>query len=191
MLQKMENRKLQVFISSTYTDLKEERQVAVQAVLRSGNIPAGMELFKADDKSQMAVIDNWIDQSDVYLLILGGRYGSLDKESNKSYTQLEYEYALSKQTPVFAIVLSDKFLQDKANKTSKETIYEQQNRTLYNNFKDQVTSKMVEFASDAKDIRSSILAKMYDFKDDKKLIGWIRTNEVEQNSSLLRTEWFK
>ncbi|EHN58614.1 DUF4062 domain-containing protein [Oenococcus kitaharae] len=184
----MENRKLQVFISSTYTDLKEERQVAVQAVLRSGNIPAGMELFKADDKSQMAVIDNWIDQSDVYLLILGGRYGSLDKESNKSYTQLEYEYALSKQTPVFAIVLSDKFLQDKANKTSKETIYEQQNRTLYNNFKDQVTSKMVEFASDAKDIRSSILAKMYDFKDDKKLIGWIRTNEVEQNSSLLRTE---
>jgi hypothetical protein len=54
-------RKLQVFISSTYSDLKEERQAAVEAILKAGHIPAGMELFTAGDKSQMTTIERWID----------------------------------------------------------------------------------------------------------------------------------
>ena len=92
----MKDKKLQVFVSSTYTDLKEERQAAVEAILSAGHIPAGMELFTAGDESQMTVIKRWIDESDVYLLLLGGRYGSVEKVSGKSYTHLEYEYAISK-----------------------------------------------------------------------------------------------
>lgn len=49
------NKKMQVFISSTYTDLIEERQKAVEAILNAGHIPAGMELFKAG-RSQMETI---------------------------------------------------------------------------------------------------------------------------------------
>ncbi|WP_265588473.1 DUF4062 domain-containing protein [Staphylococcus aureus] len=37
--------KYQIFISSTYLDLIEERQAVVEAVLNSNNIPAGMELL--------------------------------------------------------------------------------------------------------------------------------------------------
>ena len=58
-------KKLQVFVSSTYADLKEERQAAVEAILSARHIPAGMELFAAGDKSQMEVIKRWIDESDV------------------------------------------------------------------------------------------------------------------------------
>lgn len=72
------NKKLQVFVSSTYTDLIEERQAAVEAILDAGHIPAGMELFKAGNESQLKTIYKWIDQSDVYMLILGGRYGSIE-----------------------------------------------------------------------------------------------------------------
>ncbi len=72
------DKKLQVFVSSTYTDLIEERQAAVEAILDAGHIPAGMELFKAG-KSQMETIYKWIDESDVYILILGGRYGTVEK----------------------------------------------------------------------------------------------------------------
>jgi Domain of unknown function (DUF4062) len=68
-------RKLQVFISSTYSDLKEERQAAVEAILKAGHIPAGMELFTAGNKSQMTTIERWIDESDVFMLILGGDMG--------------------------------------------------------------------------------------------------------------------
>ena len=95
------NKKLQVFVSSTYTDLIEERQAAVEAILEAGHIPAGMELFKAGNKSQLETIYKWIDDSDVYMLIFGGRYGSVESKSGKSYTQLEYEYALNRNIPVF------------------------------------------------------------------------------------------
>lgn len=56
-----QKKKLQVFVSSTYTDLLEERQAAVQAILTAGHIPAGMELFAAGDEAQMDVIKRWID----------------------------------------------------------------------------------------------------------------------------------
>src|SRR4051812_36796802 len=98
-------KKLQVFVSSTFSDLIVERQAAVEAILTAGHIPAGMELFSAGDESQMEVIKQWIDESDVYLLILGGRYGSIESKRGKSYTHLEYEYALSKNKPLFACVI--------------------------------------------------------------------------------------
>ena len=103
------NKKIQVFISSTYTDLIEERQAAVEAILDAGHIPAGMELFKAGNESQLKTIYKWIDESDVYMLILGGRYGTVEPKSEKSYTQLEYEYALSKNIPVFSVVINNSY----------------------------------------------------------------------------------
>lgn len=69
-------KKYQVFISSTYTDLLDERQAAVEAILQAGHIPAGMELFTSSNQSQWDIIKRWIDESDIYMLILGGRYGS-------------------------------------------------------------------------------------------------------------------
>src|SRR5215211_737347 len=100
-----QKKKLQVFVSSTYQDLREARQAAVEAILSAGHIPAGMELFAAGDESQMKVIERWIDESDVFLLILGGRYGSIEPISGKSYIHLEYEYAVSKEKPLFAVVI--------------------------------------------------------------------------------------
>ena len=52
-----QKKKLQVFVSSTYTDLREERQAAVEAILTAGHIPAGMELFAAGDETQVNVIN--------------------------------------------------------------------------------------------------------------------------------------
>ncbi|MDI3236507.1 DUF4062 domain-containing protein [Exiguobacterium antarcticum] len=101
-------KKYQVFISSTYTDLIEERQQAVQAVLKANHIPAGMELFKAGSLDQLKTIERWIDQSDIYMLILGGRYGTLEPKSKKSYTHLEFEYAVKSNVP---IVFCNRFVQ--------------------------------------------------------------------------------
>ena len=55
----MKDKKLQVFVSSTFTDLILERQAAVEAILLSGHIPAGMELFSAGNESQMEVIKKY------------------------------------------------------------------------------------------------------------------------------------
>ena len=175
------NKKLQVFVSSTYTDLIEERQAAVQAILDAGHIPAGMELFKAG-KSQMKTIHKWIDESDVYMLILGGRYGSIEKESGLSYTELEYNYALSKKMPVFAIVLEESFLFTKAASVNKNDIFEEDNIERYKLFKSFVVNEnVVKFVSNIDKIGSAIHSHLYSILSDPEfnLIGWIRGNALE------------
>lgn len=109
-------KKLQVFISSTFTDLIEERQAAVSAILKAGHIPAGMELFTAGDRSQMETITSWIDESDVYMLILGGRYGSVESTTNLSYTELEFDYAATQNKPMFSVVIKEDALEGKIKK---------------------------------------------------------------------------
>lgn len=82
----------QVFVSSTYEDLREERQQATQAILEMNHMPAGMELFPASDLSQWELIKTVINESDYYVVIVGGRYGSIHKTAGLSFTELEYDY---------------------------------------------------------------------------------------------------
>lgn len=180
------NKKLQVFISSTYTDLIDERQAAVEAILDAGHIPAGMELFKAGNDSQLKTIYKWIDESDVYMLILGGRYGTLEPKSNKSYTQLEYEYAISKKIPVFAVVLSSSFLTQKINAISLKEVTEQSEPNKYQKFKSLVMSKIVREVDDCKDIKITIHSTLNEFINSYDLVGWVRNNNENDTIQLLK-----
>src|SRR4028119_1976770 len=95
----------QVFVSSTYTDLKEERAEVLQAIWELDCIPTGMEAFVASNESQWEVIKRVINECDYYVLIIGGRYGSLTEEGI-SYTEKEYRYARELGIPVLAFVHS-------------------------------------------------------------------------------------
>lgn len=178
------NRKLQVFVSSTYTDLIEERQAAVEAILDAGHIPAGMELFKAG-KSQMTTICKWIDDSDVYMLILGGRYGSIEEESGLSYTELEYRYARSKDMPVVTIILDDSYLFTKAASQGKDAIFEKDNIDKYESFKQFVQTNIVRFAINIDKIGSIIPSHLSYLLSDTSyhLIGWIRNTQPDEETS--------
>jgi Domain of unknown function (DUF4062) len=182
----MREKRLQIFVSSTYTDLKEERQAAVEAILSSGNIPAGMELFAAGDESQMTVIKRWKDESDVYLLILGGRYGSIEKTTNKSYIQLEYEYALAQNKALFAVVISEDALERKV-KAMGSSVVEQDNAKELKLFKSSVLSNLVKFWDDKKDIMLAIYETLADFAQRKELIGWVRGDNAV-NAGLVAEE---
>ncbi len=181
----MGKKKYQIFISSTYTDLKEERQAAVEAILGSRHIPAGMELFKAGNKSQLETIKKWINESDLYMLILGGRYGSIEQETGKSYTQIEYEYALEKGIPVFAVVLSDSFLYSKAA-DGKYEVFEKENLDKHSKFKDFVMSKIIKQVDDCKDIQLAIKDSISELEEEYNLSGWVRASEVEDCTSVLK-----
>lgn len=182
----MKDKKFQVFVSSTYTDLKEERQAAVEAILSAGHIPAGMELFSAGDESQMTVIKRWIDESDIYLLILGGRYGTIEPKSGKSYTHLEFEYALEKKKPLFSVVINKDALINKEKEMGINAI-EQENQKALEEFKSVVTSNIVEFWDDKKDIQLAIFKTLSDFIYRKELVGWIR-GDNNINTALLAGE---
>jgi hypothetical protein len=87
------DKRYQIFISSTFTDLQEERAKVQQAVMELECIPAGMEAFPAIDEEQFEFIKKVIDDCDYYLLVIGGRYGSVSEEAGLSYTEMEYDYA--------------------------------------------------------------------------------------------------
>ena len=71
-------KKYQIFISSTYEDLKEERNAAIRAILTMNQFPIGMEMFCAANEEQWKIIKETIDSSDYCILIIGNRYGSIE-----------------------------------------------------------------------------------------------------------------
>jgi hypothetical protein len=162
-------KKLQVFVSSTFTDLRDERQAAVEAILSAGHIPAGMELFAAGDESQMVVIRRWIDESDVFMLILRATYGSIEPESKKSYVQLEYEYAMAAEKPLFAVIVADG-----ESLLSHDTTADAPALIV---FRALVQQKMVRFWRDPRDIKLAIHETLAEFTRRPALLGWVRAQD--------------
>lgn len=110
-----ENKRYQVFISSTFNDLKQERAEITQALLELDCIPCGMEAFPAANETQWNWIKKVIEECDYYVLTIGGMYGSVNEESGLSYTEMEYDYAIEKGVPTIAFLVEDegKLLGDK------------------------------------------------------------------------------
>ena len=177
-------KKYQIFVSSTFKDLREERQAAVEAILKASHIPAGMELFAAGSESQLETIKRWIDSCDIYMLILGSRYGSIEPKSGKSYTELEYDYAVSQDKPFFAVVITDDAISRKAASLGKE-ILELENPSLLAGFRGKVLSKTSSFFSDIKDVKLAVFESVSDMEKRYTLGGWIPLNEVPDTRPLL------
>lgn len=177
-------RKLQVFISSTYLDLIEERQAAVSAILKAGHIPAGMELFTAGDRSQLDTINSWIDESDVYMLILGGRYGAVESTSNVSYTELEFDYAASQNKPMFAVVIKDDALENKIRAHGTD-FSEKENPKELKLFRTKVLSKISSFFEDVKDIKLCVHETLADYSTNRELSGWVSGSEIIDSKPLM------
>src|SRR5436190_3612700 len=112
-------KRFQVFVSSTYDDLQKERQEVMHALLELDCIPSGMELFPAANESQWSLIKRVIDDCDYYILIIGGRYGSVGPEG-VSYTEMEYRYAISIGKPTIAFLHADP-AEITANKSESST----------------------------------------------------------------------
>lgn len=189
MQEKVVRKKFQVFISSTSDDLKEERKIAIEAILDAGHIPAGMEIFKGGGE-KWETIQKWIDDSDIYVLILGGRYGSTDKQTNLSYTQLEYEYAQMKKIPMFSIVLSDSLLERKAKEIGEENVYEKGNVELYKRFKSTVLTPTAKIVDWKEQIATTIHSHLNSIINDPayRLIGWARADSNINNFHALSDE---
>lgn len=163
--------KYQVFISSTYNDLKEERRAAIDAVLKLEHIPVGMEAFRADDSQQKEIIQRWLEEVDIYILILGARYGTIDKETNISYTEWEYNLAEKLGIPRLVFVLDDTYIRAKAYDYKDIEIALPQ----YKSFKERLEQKYVHKVSNLDELTSEIgfnLEYIID-KNRDSLKGWI------------------
>jgi len=96
------DKRYQVFVGSTFADLIEERQTVMQVLLEADCIPAGMELFPASGEL-WELIQEVIEESDYYVVVLAGRYGSVTAEGI-SYTEKEFDHAVRVGLPILAFL---------------------------------------------------------------------------------------
>jgi len=85
---------LKVFISSTYKDLIEYRKAVIEQLNRMKVQGLKMEYFGATDAEPMTHSLEQLETCNVYLGIIGHRYGSLSPDQERSITKSEYEKAL-------------------------------------------------------------------------------------------------
>jgi len=143
-----------------------------------------MELFTSGNQSQMSTIRKWIDESDVYMLILGGRYGSIESTSGISYTELEYDYAVQQEKALFAIVIDENALELRVKQYGTSVIEKDNNQQL-KMFRDKVLTNISSFFEDSKDIKLCVHESLSDFAMDKNLKGWVSADEVTNSQQLL------
>jgi Domain of unknown function (DUF4062) len=166
----MMDKRYQVFVSSTYEDLREERQEVMQALLELDCIPSGMELFPAADEDQWTLIKGVIDDCDYYVVVIGGRYGSVGPD-NISYTQMEYEYAVAQGKPVIAFLHKDPECLP-ANKYEKT----QAGREELDAFRALAQQKMCRFWMSAADLGSAVSRSLIKLVKNHPAVGWVRAD---------------
>lgn len=172
----------QVFVSSTYEDLRAERQQATQAILETENFPSGMELFPASDDSQWELIKRVIQESDYYVVIVGGHYGSLGP-MGISYTEMEYDYALETGIPILGFV-KDNIDEIPAKYSEKDQ--DRLNKLL--SFREKVKSKTCRLFTDPNELGMAVMKSLMSETRIKPQIGWIRANLARSEKDKVREQ---
>lgn len=180
----MIEKRYQVFISSTFSDLQEERLVLERALPSLGCLPVGLEAH-APGSSPLVAIRKMIDDCDYFIVLLGSRYGSLTP-SGVSYMHMEYVYASTKQKPILVLV----------NEAPQRRPPEYQERTAegrlkFNDFRQMLMKTTHSVWSDARHLDQVIKRTIPALIKARPASGWVRATalanpEVEKELQVLR-----
>jgi hypothetical protein len=174
------SKRYQVFVSSTYVDLIEERQAVISALLQLNALPAGMELFPAANDDAWSVIEKVIEECDYYLLVVGGRYGATDSPDDLSYTEREYDFAVSLKKPVMAFLHADpSSIPVKKAETTAEG-----GQKLANFLSKVKKAKHVKFWKNADDLPGKVALSFGHFTNHYPAVGWIRADQQASQEML-------
>ena len=170
------NKKYQVFVSSTYNDLKDERSAVIQSLLDNDCIPVGMEQFHGVPISQWDYITKMLDSSDYCILILAGKYGSIEESSGIGYTEKEFDYAVANNIPVIRLLYKDiNFL--RANQIEVEPDKRQKLLAFINKAKHETLADFYETIGDLKNKVSIAIHKAIKYCPRP---GWVRYDQLQK-----------
>jgi hypothetical protein len=164
-------KRYQVFVSSTYLDLKEERQAVFDALRRLDCIPAGMEFFPASDSDPLSFIKQVIDECDYYIVIMAGKYGTVFREDGISYTEREYDYARGKNIPTLA------FLHESPESIGHDRRESDDDRlTKLNAFRKRLQSFQPGYWKTAAKLKEEVLVGIPNLINDHPRLGLVRAD---------------
>jgi len=170
-------KRYQVFVSSTYKDLEEERREIIQALLELDCIPSGMELFPAANDDQWSLIKGVIDDCDYYIVIIAGRYGSVAADG-LSFTEMEYRYALSVGKPIIAFLHKHP-----ENISAAKTESDPPRKLKLDEFRDLAQKKMVKFWETPSELGSVVSRSLIRLIKDNPAEGWVRGGAISSDDA--------
>jgi hypothetical protein len=167
------DKRYQIFVSSTYADLQEERRNVIQALMEMDCIPSGMEIFPAADEEQWEFIKKVISDCDYYVLIIGGRYGSVTSEGI-SYTEKEYDFAVSIGLKVLA------FLHKHPEEIpARNSELDPELRAKLDSFRRRVSEgRLVRFWSRADELPGLVALSLLKTIKTYPAVGWVRADRI-------------
>lgn len=168
------DKKYQVFISSTYKDLKTARKHVSDTILSMGHFPVGMEMFGARTDEQWRIIQQTIDQSDYYIVIIGRCFGSEVPGEGISYTQKEFRYAKEKGLPILAFIAADD-----ADIAASYQDTEPDKIAKLNKFKKELeTGRTVDYWTNYDNLATAVAISLPKDFISHPMPGWIRSNDI-------------
>lgn len=115
-------------------------------------------------------------------MIIGGRYGSQNTKGI-SYTELEYDYAVSKRIPILAFIKRDTLIFPEHFETAPE------NSEKLRVFKEKVcTGRTVKFIDGSTAVEALVLQSLIKAFAENPQQGWVRTPKID-NSQLLEANY--
>ena len=118
--------------------------------------------------NQHTLIKQVIDFCDYYILVIGDRYGSINEKTGKSYTEMEYDYALSNNIPILVFAKNvdlDKVTTDE-NVATRAKLKEFRNRAL--------KSRMGGMWNDIGDLTGKVAVSIMQEIQKNNRPGWVR-----------------
>ena len=167
------DKRYQVFVSSTFEDLREERSAVIGALLQLDCIPAGMELFPAADEDSISLIKSVIDDCDYYVVIVAGRYGSTLPDSPISYTRMEYEYACQIGKPTIALLHSNV-----GGLAANKCEASEEGRKRLDEFRAELKKKNCRLWADRAELLSAVFTGVQHLKKTRPAVGWVKSSQV-------------
>lgn len=174
-------RRYQIFVSSTFRDLEEEREKVMRTILELGHFPSGMELFPSANDNQWSFIKKVIDECDYYIVIVAGMYGTIHSETGLSYTEMEYRYACEEaKKPVIGFLLQN--IDDLPKKKTEPSVKGQKS---LKKFRDFLGKRLFKYFKNSDDLGRVVATSLPDLISSYPSPGWVKSDVLHSDSSYI------
>jgi len=178
-------RKYQVFVSSTFKDLKEHRSTAMLAIVSAGHMATCLENWGIQNQPPLDVIKRAVEDCQFYVIILGHSYGSIPEGMESSFTELELDFAekyfgSEHAKRILSFVLEDGLVSEQRSRLDRSVIDESRelkNTVRYEAFRSRLTAsgRWYRPFRDARDIDRDLYAFFREPHPD--VPGYVRESE--------------
>lgn len=133
-----------------------------------------MELFVAGNEDKWRLIQRVISECDYYVLVIGGKYGSIDPATDLSYTEMEYEFAESIGKPIMA------FLHGEPGQLKGDQIeLEPGKRRKLDAFRRKVEAgRVVRYWTNAAELPGHVALSLMEAREQFPAEGWVRASQA-------------